>query len=121
MRFKCHTDRLAISLLFEQFFAMILAVLGICLQLLAVHSEEVFFNGSGGFRGNKTTIEVTTVKIAEIVNLKSKTISTTIVLKEKTAKHFVTPTSSKVVLIPPAQIVAQIVRKQHDNVNRDVA
>jgi hypothetical protein len=63
---------------------------------------------------NQTKFEVTTVKIAEIINLKNNSTNTTIVLKEKTAKHFLTTTTNtRVVLIPPAMINAQIVRKKN--------
>lgn len=86
--------------------------LGINLQFL-VNSEEVFFNGTHSLKTNQTKIEVTTVKIAEIVNLKSNRANTTFVVKEKTAKHFVKSTpSSKVDLIPAAKIDAQIVKKK---------
>lgn len=82
-------------------------------NLIIVNCEEIFFNGTHKLPKNQTKVEVTTVKIAEIINLKSDSANTTIVLKEKTAKHFVTSTtSSKVVLIPPAKIIAQIVKKK---------
>lgn len=91
--------------------ALILFV-GINLQLL-VNSEEVFFNGTHSLKPNQTKIEVTTVRIAEIVNFKSNSANTTFVVKEKTAKHFVTSTPiSKIDLIPTAKIDAQIVRKK---------
>jgi hypothetical protein len=62
---------------------------------------------------NQTKFEVTTIKIAEIINLKNNSTNTTIVLKEKTAKHFLTTTTNtRVLLIPPAMINAQIVRKK---------
>lgn len=85
----------------------------IAANLTNVNSEEIFFNGTHKLPDNRTKVEVTTVKIAEIINLKRDSVNTTIVLKEKTAKHFVTSTtSSKVVLIPPAKIIAQIVKKK---------
>jgi hypothetical protein len=79
-----------------------------------VNSEEIFFNGTHNLPKNHTKVEVTTVKIAEIINHKSSSSNATIVVREKTAQHFVTSTaSSKVVLIPPAKIDSQIVRKKN--------
>lgn len=81
--------------------------------LFLVNSEEVLFNGTHSLKTNQTKIEVTTVKIAEIISLQSNSTNTTFVVKEKTAKHFVTSTpSSKVELIPTARIDAQIVNKK---------
>lgn len=87
----------------------VILFLGISSQLVTVHCEEVLFNGT--HRLNQTMIEVTTVKIAEIVNLRVNSANTTtIIVKEKTAKHFAKSTlSPKVVLIPPAKVGAQIV------------
>lgn len=79
------------------------------INLIAVCSEEVFFNGTHRIVNQTNPIvEVTTVKIAEIVNIKT---NTTIVLKAKTAKHFMKPTTkrTKLFLIPPARISAQII------------
>lgn len=77
-------------------------------------SEEFVFNGTHHLPLNHSKIEVTTVKIAEVINLQVNSSNTTLVLKEKTAKHFLsTTTSSKVVLIPPAKIDSQIVRKKN--------
>lgn len=92
-------------------FALVL-LLGISLQFL-VNSEEVFFNGTHSLKPNQTKIEVTTVRIAEIVNFQSNFANTTFVVKEKTAKHFVTSTqNSKVDLIPIAKIDGQIMKKK---------
>lgn len=83
---------------------------------LLVKSEEVYYNGTHSLKSNQTKVEVTTVKIAEISRLKSDSTNATFVVKEKTAKHFVTSTiSSKVVLIPPAKIEAQIVNHNKTN------
>lgn len=84
------------------------------INCFVVTSEEVFFfNGTHSYPRNHTKREVTTVKIAEINYLKNSSTNTAVVLKEKTAKHFVTSTfSSKVVLIPPAKINAQIMKKK---------
>lgn len=90
-----------------------LIIVAVCLVFnfqFLVKSEEVYYNGTHSLKTNQTKVEVTTVKIAEITRLKSNSTNATFVVKEKTAKHFVTSTlSSKVVLIPPAKIEAQIV------------
>lgn len=75
--------------------------------------EEIVFNGTHHLPLNHSTVEVTTVKIAEIITLNNNSTNTTVFLKEKTALHFLATTkSSKVVLIPPAKIDAQIVKKK---------
>lgn len=89
--------------------------------LLSVKPEEVYFshNGTHSLNQNITKVEVTTVRIAQIVNYKSYSTNTTVVVKEKTAKHFVTSTpNSKAVLIPPAKIDSQIVNKRNESVRR---
>lgn len=101
-------------------FSMIL-LLGIYQNIL-VNSEEVFFNGTHSMKPNQKRIEVTTVRIAEVFNLKSNSSNTTFVVKEKTAKHFVTSTPSlKVELIPTAKIDAQILRKKKQPQQQQVA
>lgn len=78
------------------------------ISLIAVQAEEVFFNGTHRIANQtKAHVEVTTVKIAEIANIKS---NSTVVLKAKTAIHYAKPTvpSTKLILIPPAKIGAQI-------------
>lgn len=95
--------------LFQLFAAVLLIV-----QLAIVSSEEVYFNGTHRLPQNITKVEVTTVKIAEIVSFQGNSTKKTIVLRQKTAKHFVTSTpNSKVVLIPPAMIGSQIVEKNN--------
>lgn len=85
----------------------------VLLALPIVYCEELLFNGTH-LNVNQTKVEVTTVKIAEIVSLRNDSKhDSTRVIKEKTAKHFVTSTvNPKVVLIPPAKIDAQIVKKE---------
>ena len=101
-------------------FAMIL-LLGIYQRVL-VNSEEVFFNGTHSMKPNKNKVEVTTVRIAEVFNLKSNLTNPTFVVKEKTAKHFVTSTPSlKADLIPIAKIDAQILRKKKQPQQQHVA
>lgn len=88
-------------------------LLWLFINLVAVYSEEVFFNGTHRIvNQTNAVVEVTTVKIAEIVNIKTaSSANTTIVLRVKTAKHFMKPTTmrTKLVLIPPARIGAQII------------
>lgn len=91
----------------------------ITLQLLHVATEQLFFNGTHSVRKNHT-IEVTTVKIAEIVNLKVN--NNTIFLKEKTAKHFVNPTpNSKIALVPTSKIDARIEHHSKNMISRPIA
>lgn len=100
-------------------FAIVLVAIN--LKLLTAHPEEVYFNGTHRL-ANQTKIEVTTVRIAEIVNLNINSINTTMILKEKTAKHFVATTkNSRVVLIPPAMIDAQIRNHRKSTILRRVA
>lgn len=100
-------------------FAVVL-LLGI--HLLLIQSEEVFFNGTHRLKNNQTKYEVTTVRIAEILNLKSNSTNTSFVVKEKTAKHFIKSTpNSNIVLIPPAKADSQIVHKKKLNVPHHVS
>lgn len=89
----------------------------ILLALQIVHCEELIFNGTHSMNLNQTKVEVTTVRIAEVFSLKNNsTGKSTVVVKEKTAKHFITSTpNTKAVLIPPAKIGAQIMNKKKAN------
>jgi hypothetical protein len=94
---------------------IILLILSVLVNFLVVDSSELFYNGT--HRTNLTKVEVTTVRIAEIVNLHNNSTNSTLVLKEMTAKHFVTPTmkTTKAILIPPAMINAQIRKHKQEN------
>lgn len=97
-------------------------ILVLTIHLLVVQTEEVYFNGTHRLKDNQTKIEVTTVKIAEVLKLKNNSTNTRLVVKEKTAKHFVNLTpKSNIVLIPPAKTNAQIVHKKNFSVQHRVA
>lgn len=95
------------SLTFRNFALLSLPVIMFHL-LIDVTLQDNSKNYNSNRKNKSVNFELTTVKITEITSK----ANTTLVVKSFTAKHYTTSTPmSKVILIPPANHSAQIVKR----------
>lgn len=95
------------SLTFRNFALLSLPVIMFHL-LIDVTLQDNSKNYNSNRKNKSVNLELTTVKITEITSK----ANTTLVVKSFTAKHYTTSTPmSKVILIPPANHSAQIVKR----------